>query len=276
MPKAIMMDTDSVYMNFEDVVPEEFDYEKSIEFVEYVADGFCQTVINRLMDNIDTNMNTLAKGLLKADREIISPALFVVSKKKYAALVTNNEGVKFDPPDLKIQGLDAVKSSLSEKVRDVIKAYYRVLLEKSPKEANEKLLEFKEEFNNLNPEEISFNTSVNEIKKYINSDGSYKSGTIFNSKAAITHNRFIKERKLTAKIKEIKEGDKIKIVFLKEPNIVHEPTFAWNGTWEDDFSDLEKYIDYDRQFYKIIGRHIDLVNAAIGFEPSTVEELDLM
>ena len=55
------------------------------------------------------------------------------------------------------------------------------------------------------------------------------------------------ELKLTNKYELIRDGDKIKFAYLKEPNRIGENVIAILSVLPKEFK-LEKYIDYDTQF----------------------------
>ena len=74
----------SVYLTFSEIIPEEWSREKSLDFLMYVSDGFCQKVINKTMSDIDEDLNALVKGIVEADREVISSSAFWTAKKNYA------------------------------------------------------------------------------------------------------------------------------------------------------------------------------------------------
>ena len=62
-------------------------------------------------------------------------------------------------------------------------------------------------------------------------------------------NHYIKEKKLDNKYSLITNGEKIKFVYLKKPNIIHENVISFIQDFPHELG-LDKYIDYDLQFEK--------------------------
>ena len=68
-------------------------------------------------------------------------------------------------------------------------------------------------------------------------------------KVYLVYNHLVRTQKLENKYQIIQDGDKIKFIYLKEPNHVKENTVAMNGQMFKEF-DLHPYIDFDTQFQK--------------------------
>jgi DNA polymerase elongation subunit (family B) len=81
-------------------------------------------------------------------------------------------------------------------------------------------------------------------------------------------NYIIKERNLTNKYQPIKEGDRIKFIYLREPNTIREDVITFANELPKEF-DLHKYIDYEKQFEKVFLDPLTAIMDSIGW---TVEE----
>ena len=68
------------------------------------------------------------------------------------------------------------------------------------------------------------------------------------------------------KVKDlIREGEKIKFAYLKEPNPLHQNVLSVSTHLPKEFN-LEKYIDYDMQFDKAFLQPIKNILDAIGWK----------
>ena len=72
----------------------------------------------------------------------------------------------------------------------------------------------------------------------------------------------------------IQDGDKIKFAYLKEPNIIHESVISISGSLPTEFN-LNKYIDYEKQFQKAFVDPLGIILEKIGWnteKKSTLED----
>ena len=80
---------------------------------------------------------------------------------------------------------------------------------------------------------------------------------------------------LGLKYERIQEGDKIKFLYLKEPNVIGENTIAFITKLPTEF-DLDKYVDYNVIFEKAFIEPLKNILQPIGWhtEPqATLEDL---
>jgi hypothetical protein len=68
-------------------------------------------------------------------------------------------------------------------------------------------------------------------------------------KGAILYNHLVKENKLSGKYPYIQEGDKVKFVNMKQPNIYTSSAFSFITFFPKEL-DIRDRIDYDVQFTK--------------------------
>ena len=101
-------------------------------------------------------------------REVIADKGIWTAKKRYILNAHDVEGVRYKEPQLKIMGIEAVKSSTPAPCRQKIKDALKIIMSGDEKQLNTFIQEFREEFMKLPLEEIAYPRSVNGIDKYTN------------------------------------------------------------------------------------------------------------
>jgi len=71
----------------------------------------------------------------------------------------------------------------------------------------------------------------------------------------------------------IQEGEKIKFVYLKQPNPFNNNTLAFLSVIPKKFG-AESYIDYDLQFDKSFLEPLDIILSAIDWKSEKIETLE--
>ena len=107
----------------------------------------------------------------------------------------------------------------------------------------------REEFKKMPPEDIAFPRTASDVRKYQSHSSIYAQKTPIHIRGALLFNHYIKEKKLTNKYSLILNGEKIKFVYLKLPNIIQENVISFIQYFPKELG-LDKYIDYDLQFEK--------------------------
>lgn len=181
-------------------------------------------------------------------QEIVAKSGLFVAKKKYCLYIVDNEGVKpLDP--LKVTGLEVVRSDTPIAVKPYLRSILIDILEDmTDEELKDKIYEYKNSLMSAVPEEIASNIGVHNINEYINSDGEYKKGTPRHLKGAAALKMLSESLGLQDKIEEIKEGEKSKVVYLKQ-NKWNIETLAFNN-WIPEFTEAGLEIDYDKMIEK--------------------------
>ena len=93
----------------------------------------------------------------------------------------------------------------------------------------------------------------------------YKKGTPIHVKGAILYNDMLKKLNLTKKYETIKDGEKLKFTYLKQPNPMKDSVISFPVRLPKEFG-LEKYIDYDTQFEKCFLEPMKIILDCIGWE----------
>ncbi len=150
-----------------------------------------------------------------------------------------------------------------------------ILQGKSNEAVDAELLEFKQSLSSLDVALIAKGGAVKEISKYDRGGknkqlGDFEKGTPAHIKAGITYNRLLKHFNCPFKYEPMKDGDKIKWVYLKQ-NPFGLDTAAFKG-YQDPPEILEfiqKYIDVDRIFEAELENKMDDFYKALGWEKSS-------
>jgi len=250
---VIASDTDSVYITFDALVRKSFkngnpSTDSIVRFLDKIA-------TNKIEPFIDVSYQALAKVVNAYDqrmvmkREVIADKGIWTAKKRYILNCWDIEGVRYSEPKLKMMGIEAVKSSTPAPCRDKIKDAMNIIMTGDEKMLNTFIQEFREEFMKLSPEEIAFPRSCNGVKKFTGESSLFAKGAPIHVKGAILYNHLIRKQKLENKYPYIQEGDKIKFINLKQPNIYTASAFSFPAEFPKEL-DIMSVIDYDEQFDK--------------------------
>ena len=110
--------------------------------------------------------------------------------------------------------------------------------------------------------------------KYRSHSDIYVKGTPIHCRGALLFNHYIKQNKLTNKYSLINNGEKIKFLYLKKPNIIQENVISFIQDFPTELG-LDKYIDYDLQFEKSFVEPLKAILDAIGWSVEKTVNLDL-
>lgn len=219
-------DTDSCYVNiypiYEHFVLKQNKYMNEDERTNFY-DNVCKTieekVINPTLKKLGDSLNTY-QNTLEMDREVICSGSdktgycgFWVAKKRYALRVNDNEGLRYEQPKLKVMGLAQVQSSTPKICRENLTEATRIMIEDGPSVVREYIKLVEKNFLEKNVEEIALPRSVSNVEKYSDNGRPIK-GAPVQSKAAINHNYLIKKFNLENHIQYIRDGEKLKFLYL--------------------------------------------------------------
>ncbi len=249
---VIASDTDSVYITFDRLVNTVFEdgteTKKIVDFLDKVATDKIKPFIDKSYQALAESMNAYEQKM-DMSREVIADKGIWTAKKRYILSAWDIEGVRYKTPQFKIMGIEAVKSSTPAVCRQKIKDALNIIMTGDEKMLNTFIQEFREEFMKLPPEDIAYPRSVNGLKKFSSPNGMFAKGAPIHCKGAILYNHLLKKHKLTNKYPLIQEGDKIKFLHMKQPNIYTTSAFSF-ATFMPKELDILDRIDYDEQYRK--------------------------
>ncbi len=273
---VIASDTDSIYLNMGPLVkklyPDVTDTKKVIKFMDKVCDDKIQPFIDSSYEELREYVNAYQQRM-EMKRESLADKAIWTAKKRYILNVYNSEGVAYAKPKLKIMGLEAVKSSTPSACRVKIKEAINIIMTQTQDDLHNFIEKFRGEFKKLPVEDISFPRSVNGLGEYGDAASIFKKGTPIHVKGALVYNHFLRELKLTKRYQQIQEGEKIKFVYLKQPNIFNNNTLAFLSGLPKQLG-AEQYIDHDLQFEKSFLEPLEIILSAINWQTEKVESLD--
>ena len=265
---VIASDTDSIYVTFDKLVNRVFkegkDVQKIVNFLDTIATEKVEPFIDKSYQSLSSYVNAYDQKM-QMKREVIADKGIWTAKKRYILNAWDVEGVRYQEPQLKIMGIEAVKSSTPAPCRAKIKEALKIIMSGGEKELNDFLIAFRREFEGLPPEEIAYPRSVNGVKKFYSDSSIYRKGTPMHIKGALVYNHMVRERKLTRKYTLIQNGDKIKYLELRQPNPLGCNVISFPSKLPKEL-DILKYVDYDSQYEKSFIDPLSFITNNIGWK----------
>ena len=281
----VYIDTDSIYMMAEPLVKhrhpdyKNFDEERMAQEVNTIAEE-TQTFLNKFYDMLAERFFFIPKEKHRFEikKEYISKAGFWVAKKRYAQWMILKNGIPCDKLDVK--GLDVVRSSFPKAFQEFMARTLKdILMGKDNQFIDDSLLTFKKSMIELPVNKIAKGGAIKELSKY--DDGSwqkgkaiadFEKGTPAHVKAGIAYNRLLKFFNCPYKHEPIRDGDKVKWVYLKTNPL------GLEGLAFKDYNDpkeimdfIETYIDRDEIYKAELENKIDDFYNALKWDKATTE-----
>ena len=275
---VIASDTDSIYLNMGPLVDKFLsnksdDKTKVVQLLDKICEDKLEPFIEQSYQELANYVQAYEQKMIMK-RENIAERGIWTAKKRYILNVWNSEGVQYSEPKLKMMGIEAVKSSTPAPCRQMIKDGLKLMMNGTEEDVIDFIDKCRKDFKKLPPEEIAFPRSVSDVVKYKSYSNIYTKGTPIHCRGALLFNHYIKENKLTNKYSLINNGEKIKFIYLKKPNIIHENVISFIQDFPRELN-LDKYIDYDLQFEKSFVEPLKAILDAIGWNVEKTVNLEL-
>ena len=269
---VVAIDTDSLYVNFGPLV-KELSPANPVSFLDKICNEHFEPVLQKAYEKLFRNMNAHKNRMVMA-REGISDSGIWTAKKRYILNVHNNEGIQYKEPKLKIMGIEAIKSSTPEVVRDKFKKAFNLIISGTEAETQRFIQDFRNEFKTLSPEQVAFPRRVSNITDWYDHKTIYKKSCPIHVRGSLLFNKYLKSNKLQNKYELITNGNRIKFCYLKLPNSIKENVIAFQDALPKELK-LHNYVDYDLQFNKTFIEPLNLILHSIGWsaeEQTTLED----
>jgi len=272
---VIAVDTDSNYLNLGGLV-EKFLKDKTPNEIVNALDKMCKDKLEPYIDSCfaDLGNHTNAyTNFMKMKRESIANKGIWTAKKRYILNVYDNEGVRYAEPKLKMNGIEAVKSSTPASCREKIKQALKLIMETDEETLQQFVMKFRQEFQRMPFEEIAFPRGCRGMSEYRSKDDIYKKGTPIHVRGALLYNSLLNKHNLTSKYPVIQEGEKVKFCYMKVPNPLKENVLAVSTALPKQFG-LAQYIDYETQFEKAFLDPMRIILNVIHWTPEKLATLE--
>jgi DNA polymerase elongation subunit (family B) len=275
---VIASDTDSIYLNMGPLVESVYKgRETTTTNIVSFLDKVCRVELEKYIEGCYQELATYINAYdqkMQMKRENIAERGIWTAKKRYILNVWDSEGVRYEEPKLKMMGIEAVKSSTPAPCRQMIKDGLKLMMSGTEEDVIEFIDKCRSDFKKLPPEQIAFPRTASDVRKYYSSSDIYNKGTPIHIRGALLFNHYVKEKKLTNKYSLIANGEKIKFVYLKKPNIIQENIISFIQDFPRELG-LDKYIDYELQFEKSFVEPLKSILDSIGWNVEKTVNLEL-
>jgi DNA polymerase elongation subunit (family B) len=278
MDYVLASDTDSVYICLDELVKRSFQKEPSNKEVLVFLDKACNKIIQPFIDKKFEELTDTLGGMedvLQMKRECIADTGIWTAKKRYMLnVVMGEDGVVLETPEQKIMGIETTRSSTPKVVREALKEAIRIIMNGDEQTLQRFVSDFRDKFNKLPVEDISFPRSCNGMQKYTDVAKIYAKGTPIAVKGSLLYNEQIKkDKKLGRKYPLIREGEKIKFVYLKTPNPIGNHVFSFPVSLPPEL-DLHRFVDRKAQFEKSFLEPLNTIVNCIGWSAEKKTNLE--
>jgi len=297
---VVASDTDSVYLHLAPLVRKVFkdttDTNKVIDFLDKVFKEKIKGIIEMSYTELAEYTHAYAQKM-RMKRESLANKGIWTAKKRYILNVWDSEGIRYKKPKMVIHGLEAIKSSTPGACRVKIKEALTIIMNGTEDELITHIETFRVAFKTLPIADIAFPRGMNDLEKSesdgkrrkveaslafeepLEGDGKnwdrriYDDKTAIHVKGALVYNRFLKQMNLDTQYEMLKSGEKLKFVYLKEPNIFREPVMSFLVRVPKEFH-LETCVDYDLMFTKAFLDPLNIVLKSIGWHSERTSSLE--
>lgn len=260
---CIYEDTDSIYLQLTPIIDKFFKDKTDInriDIMDKIYDSILDKKIINFSEETTKNINAFRNDIY-FKREIIADVGIWTAKKRYILNVYDKEGVRYDKPKITVKGLEVKKSSTPQICKDYLNKAIETIINKKENDLVVYIKECREDYSKQTPENIAMPRSVQNVTKYQYAEKSIP----IHVKGSLIYNAALEKYKLKNKYETIKNGTKIKFIYLKSPNPFGSHVISFPAILPKEF-DIQKYIDYNLMFEKSFIEPIKIVTNPIGWK----------
>ncbi len=247
-------DTDSGYFEF----PKKLPIEYNVDSLDKIVEGVFQPIVNKSSEIVEYIFNAFSKGKLVTKREAIFENAIFVAKKRYAIAVLDDEGTRYDPPKIKVHGLDIIRSSTPSFCRKYLSEAVKILMKADLNAIKNWLAEVRKIYL---AQPLSSIAKVSSVTKD-NYDLKTSKAIPINSRAFLVTNQYIDAN--PERFQKLELGSKYKMLYLREPNPLKSNIFMFDSdTFANQFRD---FIDFDLNFEKFFLVPLELMIEPLGYD----------
>lgn len=249
-------DTDGLCVNMEALVKTVFGGELPDKWSKEKIHQAC-VIIDKVTDVLNVNCQKIVERdfnspvqTIEFKREAFCTEAAYLAKKHYVLHVRDSEGTPVD--FFKYTGVEVKKNEFSKVVKKILSE----VIEKSMidnwgrEEFSKRGLEIWEKFAKMKPDQIAITKGIGTDKLIPAGFMIAAKGVPGHAKAALFHNQLIEKLDLKKKYDNLKLGDKVKFVYVKN-NQFDIDAIGWKDKWPKEFSEYFE-VDYQTMFEKMI------------------------
>lgn len=199
--------------------------------------------------------------------EAIADKAFFIAKKNYVVHVMNDEGIDITNEEKrwKYKGIKLVSASMAEETKPLVEQVLRNIVMNNKKSESDKIyMQAYEDFENLDYNSIAIIKSLNKLDEYVaNCDGWNVAPRMqAHYRGAYYYNKLLDDLHIANNYEKIRQGDKVKFVYLKNNNKYGINVISYVDTYPKEFEsifELDKEMMFEKcvkdvvnQFYKAL------------------------
>jgi DNA polymerase elongation subunit (family B) len=275
---VIAADTDSVYLCLDRLVQKTIptgDNKKIVKFLDKACKEILDPFIESKYNELASQMNAYAQKMHMKRESISNKGIWTAKKRYMLNVYMGEDNVLLDKPEMKIMGIETTRSSTPQIVREGLTKAIEIIMNGTEQDLRKYVEEFRENFSKQPPEIVAFPRGCNGLTEYADGSKIYRKSTPIHVRGSLLYNHYLKTHKLTKKYELIKDGEKIKYLYLKEPNSIGEDVISFINTLPKEL-DLHRFIDYTSQFEKSFVEPLKIILDTIRWkikEESSLESL---
>jgi DNA polymerase elongation subunit (family B) len=271
---VIASDTDSVYLDLDPLVVTVLGKKSTEETAAFIDRSCSEIILPRIAkwyDELAKTMNAYANRMSMKRENIAARGIWAAKKRYCLAVHMGEDNVYTDKPDIKVTGMEVVRSSTPQVVRSDLQEAIRLILTADEPSLRAFVESCHARFLTLPVQEIAFPRGCNNMDEYADAASIYKKSTPIAVKGALLYNHWLNRHGLTKRYQPIREGDKIKFCYLRMPNPVREHVIAFVTVLPDELG-LMPFVDretqFDKAFLEPLTKLLDLVGWKVEEEAS--------